>query len=131
MFKNEHTAKSSHNGNFDQMIEELVQNKVTELLSVFSERYEQVDALKESEDVLTVKEVSKLLGLNERVVREKINNGFIPAYKPPFSNKFYILKSELITEIMSGIRYRTATTINEEINIQANSRNVQLRMRLL
>ena len=109
MIKSDHMAKSSRNGNFDLMIEELVQNKVTELFSVFSERLEKADALQESEDVLSVKDVSKLLGLNERVVREKINLGFIPAYKAPFCNRFYVLKSELIREIRRGLVYSTVT----------------------
>lgn len=69
-----------------------------------------------AKEVLTTNEVAELLGMNERVVREKINLGLIPAYKPSLSSKFLVLRSQLIKEIMCGQQYKTVTTMQKEIN---------------
>jgi hypothetical protein len=106
-----HWTKSSHQENFDLMIGELVQKKVSELLSEISEVQKKTAELSTTKDILTIKDVAKLLGMNERVVRDKINCGLIPAYKPEIGNRFYVLKSELIAEIQAGARYRSISNI--------------------
>ncbi|RZJ52417.1 MAG: DNA-binding protein [Flavobacterium sp.] len=110
------TAKSSHNEDFDSIFEKLVQKAVNKLFSVYINRFEIFSHLSKAKDILTTKEVAELLGMNERVVREKINLGLIPAYKPNFSNKFLVLRSDLLREIKSGIQYKSISMINAEVN---------------
>lgn len=110
------TAKSSHNEDFDSIFEKLVQKAVHKLFSVYINRFEIFSHLSKAKDILTTKEVAELLGMNERVVREKINLGLIPAYKPNFSNKFLVLRSDLLREIKSGIQYKSISMINAEVN---------------
>ncbi|MGC4128695.1 MAG: helix-turn-helix domain-containing protein [Bergeyella sp.] len=117
-----HTAKTSHTGNFNLLIEELVQTKVTELLDDYSERLFQAENLSTTKDVLNIKDVAELLDMNERVVRDKINLGLIPAYKCSITNKFFILKQELIQEIISGIQYKSLSMINAEMNRSFDAR---------
>ncbi|BBQ08322.1 MULTISPECIES: helix-turn-helix domain-containing protein [Elizabethkingia] len=109
-------AKTSHNENFGFIIEKLVQKVVTKLFSVYVKRLDIVSQMAHAKEVLTTKDVAELLGMNERIVREKINMGLIPAYKPNFSNKFLVLKSDLLKEIMSGTQYKSISMINAEIN---------------
>ncbi|HAY3544447.1 MULTISPECIES: helix-turn-helix domain-containing protein [Elizabethkingia] len=109
-------AKTSHNENFGFIIEKLVQKVVTKLFSVYVKRLDIVSQMTHAKEVLTTKDVAELLGMNERIVREKINMGLIPAYKPNFSNKFLVLKSDLLKEIMSGTQYKSISMINAEIN---------------
>lgn len=111
-----HTAKSSHNENLDLTIEKLVQKRVSELFSVYVNRLEIVNGLKHTKEILTIKEVAELLGMNERIVRAKINSGLIPAYKPDFSNKFYVLRRDLMQEIMSGTQYKSLAMMNAEVS---------------
>lgn len=110
------TAKTSHNENFGSIIEKLVQRAVTKLFSVYVMRLDIVSQMAHSKEVLTTKDVAELLGMNERIVREKINMGLIPAYKPEFSNKFLVLKRDLFKEIMSGTQYKSASMMNTEVN---------------
>lgn len=109
-------AKTSHNENFGFIIEKLVQKVVTKLFSVYVKRLDIVSQMAHAKEILTTKDVAELLGMNERIVREKINMGLIPAYKPNFSNKFLVLKSDLLKEIMSGTQYKSISMINAEIN---------------
>lgn len=109
-------AKSSHYENFDSIIEKLVQKIVTKLFSAYVYRLEIVSAMAHTKEILTVKEVAELVGMDERGVRQKINEGLIPAYKPPFSNKFLVFKRDLMNEIMSGTTYKSLTMINAEVN---------------
>lgn len=111
-----HTAKPCHNENLDLTIEKLVQKRVSELFSVYVNRLEIVNGLKHTKEILTIKEVAELLGMNERIVRDKINSGLIPAYKPDFSNKFYVLRRDLMQEIMSGTQYKSLTMMNAEVS---------------
>lgn len=110
------SAKPSHNENLDLTIEKLVQKRVSELFSVYVNRLEIVNGLKHTKEILTIKEVAELLGMNERIVREKINSGLIPAYKPDFSNKFYVLRRDLMQEIMSGTQYKSLSMMNAEVS---------------
>ena len=50
----------------------------------------------------------------QRVV-EKINQGLIPGYKPPFSKNFLVLKRELISEIMNGSQYSTNKMLENNV----------------
>jgi len=109
-------VKSSHNEDFGSVIEKLVQKAVNKLFSVYINRFEIFSHLSKAKDVLTTKEVAELLGMNERVVREKINTGLIPAYKPDFSNKFLVLRSDLLREIKAGTQYKSISMINAEVN---------------
>ncbi|SFN06227.1 DNA binding domain-containing protein, excisionase family [Chryseobacterium oleae] len=110
------TAKSSHNENFGFIIEKLVQKIVTKLFSAYVTRLDIVSRIAHTKEVLTTKEVAELLGMNERVVREKINSGLIPAYKPEFANKFLVLRRDLMKEIMSGQQYKTLSMMKAEVN---------------
>ncbi|MDQ0068191.1 helix-turn-helix domain-containing protein [Chryseobacterium lathyri] len=110
------TAKSSYNENFGSIIEKLVQKIVTKLFSVYVTRLDIVSRIANTKEVLTTKEVAELLGMNERVVREKINSGLIPAYKPEFANKFLVLRRDLMKEIMSGQQYKTLSMMKAEVN---------------
>lgn len=116
------TAKSSHNENFGSLIEKLVHKTVEKLFFVYITRFEIFSHLSKAKDVLTTKEVAELLGMNERVVREKINLGLIPAYKPDFSNKFLVLRNDLLREIKSGMQYKSVSMMNSEVNKQFDSK---------
>lgn len=116
------TAKSSHNENFGFIIEKLVQKIVTKLFSAYVTKLDIVSRIAHTKEVLTTKEVAELLGMNERVVREKINSGLIPAYKPEFANKFLVLRRDLMKEIMSGQQYKSLSMIEAEVNRGFNSR---------
>lgn len=116
MKQNFMTAKTSHKENFGSIIEKLVQKAVTKLFSVYVMRLDIVSQMAHSKEILTTKDVAELLGMNERIVREKINMGLIPAYKPEFSNKFLVLKRDLFREIMSGTQYKSASMMNTEVN---------------
>jgi excisionase family DNA binding protein len=110
------TAKSSHNENLGFIIEKLVRKIVTKLFSAYVTRLDIVSRIAHTKEVLTTKEVAELLGMNERVVREKINSGLIPAYKPEFANKFLVLRRDLMKEIMSGQQYKSLSMIEAEVN---------------
>ncbi|MET3530481.1 hypothetical protein DRF59_06785 [Chryseobacterium flavum] len=116
------TAKSSHNENFGSIIEKLVQKIVTKLFSAYVTRLDIVSRIAHTKEVLTTKEVAELLGMNERVVRDKINSGLIPAYKPEFANKFLVLRRDLMKEIMSGQQYKSLSMIESEVNRDFDSR---------
>lgn len=116
------TAKSSHNENFGSIIEKLVQKIVTKLFSAYVTRLDIVSRIAYTKEVLTTKEVAELLGMNERVVRDKINSGLIPAYKPEFANKFLVLRRDLMKEIMSGQQYKSLSMIESEVNRDFDSR---------
>ena len=123
MIKRNHTAKSSHNGNFNYMIEELVQRKVSELFSAYIERIGLVTEITNFKPVLTIKEVSELLSMNERVVVEKIHSGIIPAYKCKINEKrFFVLQRELIKEIASGTQYKSLSMLSAEMNRSFNAK---------
>lgn len=116
------TAKSSHNENFGFIIEKLVQKIVTRLFSVYIAKLDIFSRIVQTKEVLTTKEVAELLGMNERVVRDKINSGLIPAYKPEFANKFLVLRKDLMKEIVSGQRYKSLSMIDTEVNSGFDSR---------
>ena len=122
MNNNVMTAKSSHNENFGYIIEKLVQKIVSKLFSVYVTRLDIVSRMAHTKEVLTTKEVAELLGMNERVVRDKINSGLIPAYKPEFANKFLVLRRDLMKEIMSGQQYKSLSMIEAEVNRGFDSR---------
>lgn len=120
-----HTAKSSELGNFEILLRELVQREVNSALSEISTVKNQMDRLSVSNEILTIKGVAKVLELNERVVREKINHGLIPAYKPPFSNKFYVIKDELLKTILQCERRNTLDELKERVHSDfANCKNI-------
>jgi len=116
------TAKPSYNENFGSIIEKLVQKIVTKLFSAYVSKLDIVSRLTATKEVLTTKEVAVLLGMNERVVRDKINSGLIPAYKPEFANKFLVLRRDLMKEIMSGQQYQSLSMIEAEINRDFDTR---------
>ncbi len=122
MTNNIMTAKSSHNEDFGSLIEKLVHKTVEKLFFVYITRFEIFSHLSKAKDILTTKEVAELLGMNERVVREKINLGLIPAYKPSFSNKFLVLRNDLLREIKSGMQYKSVSMMNSEVNKQFDSK---------
>mgnify|MGYP003589782059 CR=1 FL=1 len=118
-----HAAKASQNGNFNYMIEELVQRKVSELFSAYIERIGLVTEITNFKPVLTIKEVSELLSMNERVVVEKIHSGIIPAYKCKINEKrFFVLQRELIKEIASGTQYKSLSMLSAEMNRSFNAK---------
>lgn len=110
------TAKTSHNENFDSIIEKLVQRQVSEYFSAYTTELEKIIEIADSKAILTVKDVAELLDMNERVIVQKINSGLIPAYKCKITNKFFVLKQELIKEITSGTQYKSISMINAEVN---------------
>ena len=110
------TAKTSHNENFGSIIEKLVQTEVTKYLTAYATELEKLSEIALSKAVLTVKDVAELLDMNERVIVQKINSGLIPAYKCKITNKFLVLKRELIKEIASGIQYKSISMISTEVN---------------
>lgn len=110
------TAKTSHNENFGSIIEKLVQTEVTKYLTAYATELEKLSEVALSKAVLTVKDVAELLDMNERVIVQKINSGLIPAYKCKITNKFLVLKRELIKEITSGTQYKSISMISTEIN---------------
>lgn len=110
------TAKTSHNENFDSIIEKLVQRQVNEYFSAYTTELEKMIEIADSKAILTVKDVAELLDMNERVIVQKINSGLIPAYKCKITNKFLVLKQELIKEITSGTQYKSISMINAEVN---------------
>ncbi|MEF9479265.1 helix-turn-helix domain-containing protein [Chryseobacterium sp. 1B4] len=116
------TAKSSHNENFGYIIEKLVQTEVTKYLTAYATELEKLSEIALSKTVLTVKDVAELLDMNERVIVQKINSGLIPAYKCKITNKFLVLKRELIKEIASGIQYKSISMISAEVNRGFDSR---------
>lgn len=116
------TTKSSHNGNFDSIIEKLVQTEVKNYLTAYATELEKLSEIALSKAVLTVKDVAELLDMNERVIVQKINSGLIPAYKCKITNKFLVLKRELIKEIASGIQYKSISMIGAEVNRGFDSR---------
>lgn len=122
MTNNIMTVKSSHNEDFGSLIEKLVHKTVEKLFFVYITRFEIFSHLSKAKDILTTKEVAELLGMNERVVREKINLGLIPAYKPSFSNKFLVLRNDLLREIKSGMQYKSVSMMNSEVNKQFDSK---------
>ena len=123
MKNNFHKAKPSHNGNFNYMIEELVQSKVSELFSAYIERIGLVTEITNFKPVLTTKEVAELLGMNERVVVEKIHSGIIPAYKCKINEKrFFVLQRELIKEIASGTQYKSLSMLFAEMSRSFNAK---------
>lgn len=118
-----HAAKASQNGNFNLLIEELVQRKVSELFSAYIERIGLVTEITNFKPVLTTKEVSELLSMNERVVVEKIHSGIIPAYKCKINEKrFFVLQRELIKEIASGTQYKSLSMLSAEMNRSFNAK---------
>ena len=118
-----HAAKASQNGNFNLLIEELVQRKVSELFSAYIERIGLVTEITNFKPVLTIKEVSELLSMNERVVVEKIHSGIIPAYKCKINEKrFFVLQRELIKEIASGTQYKSLSMLSAEMNRSFNAK---------
>ncbi|NML70620.1 helix-turn-helix domain-containing protein [Chryseobacterium sp. RP-3-3] len=116
------TAKPSHSENFGSIIEKLVQKVVIKLFSAYVTRLDIVSRIAHTKEILTTKEVAELLGMNERVVRDKINSGLIPAYKPEFANKFLVLRRDLMKEIMSGQQYKSLSMIEAEVNRGFDSR---------
>ncbi|MBB6331091.1 excisionase family DNA binding protein [Chryseobacterium sediminis] len=116
------TVKSNHNENFGSIIEKLVQKIVTRLFYVYVAKLDIFSRIAHTKEVLTTKEVAELLGMNERVVRDKINSGLIPAYKPEFANKFLVLRKDLMNEIVSGQRYKSLSMIEAEVNRGFDSR---------
>lgn len=110
------TAKTSHNENFDSLIEKLVQRQISEYFSAYTIELEKMIEIADSKAILTVKDVAELLDMNERVIVQKINSGLIPAYKSKITNKFLIVKEELIREITSGTQYKSISMINAEVN---------------
>lgn len=123
MKNNFHKAKPSHNGNFNYMIEELVQSKVSELFSAYIERIGLVTEITNFKPVLNTKEVAELLGMNERVVVEKIHSGIIPAYKCKINEKrFFVLQRELIKEIASGTQYKSLSMLSAEMSSSFNAK---------
>lgn len=116
------TAKSSHNENFDCMIEKLVQKKVDSSFTAYVTELEKLFEIAHSKTILTVKDVAELLDMNERVIVQKINSGLIPAYKCKITNKFLVLKRELIKEITSGQQYKSLSMIEAEVNCGFDSR---------
>jgi Fe-S cluster assembly ATPase SufC len=122
MNNNVMTAKSSHNENFGSIIEKLVQTEVTKYLTAYATELEKLSEIALSKTVLTVKDVAELLDMNERVIVQKINSGLIPAYKCKITNKFLVLKRELIKEIASGIQYKSISMISAEVNRGFDSR---------
>ncbi|MDC8104776.1 helix-turn-helix domain-containing protein [Chryseobacterium sp. B21-037] len=110
------TAKTSHNENFGSIIEKLVQTEVTKYLTAYATELEKLSEIALSKAVLTVKDVAELLDMNERVIVQKINSGLIPAYKCKITNKFLVLKRELIKEIASGTQYKSISMISTEVN---------------
>ena len=118
-----HAAKASQNGNFNLLIEELVQRKVSELFSAYIERIGLVTEITNFKPVLTTKEVAELLGMNERVIVEKIHSGIIPAYKCKINEKrFFVLQRELIKEIASGTQYKSLSMLSAEMNCSFNAK---------
>lgn len=116
------TTKPSHNGNFDSRFEKLVQTEVARYLTAYATELEKLSEIALSKAVLTVKDVAELLDMNERVIVQKINEGLIPAYKCKITNKFFVLKRELIKEIASGIQYKSISMIGAEVNRGFDSR---------
>ncbi|ANF51903.1 hypothetical protein A0O34_15905 [Chryseobacterium glaciei] len=116
------TAKTSHNENFGSIIEKLVQTEVTKYLTAYAIELEKLSEIALSKAVLTVKDVAELLDMNERVIVQKINSGLIPAYKCKITNKFLVLKRELIKEIASGTQYKSISMISAEVNRGFDSR---------
>lgn len=110
------TAKTSHNENFGFIIEKLVQTEVKNYLTAYATELEKLSEIALSKAVLTVKDVAELLDMNERVIVQKINSGLIPAYKCKITNKFLVLKRELIKEIASGTKYKSISMISAEVN---------------
>lgn len=123
MKKKFYKAKASHNGDFNFIIEELVQRKVSELFSAYIEKIGLVTEISNFKPVLTTKEVAELLGMNERVVVEKIHSGIIPAYKCKINEKrFFVLQRELIKEIASGTQYKSLSMLSAEMNRLFNAK---------
>ncbi|WP_294304239.1 helix-turn-helix domain-containing protein [uncultured Chryseobacterium sp.] len=116
------TAKTSHNENFDSIIEKLVQRQISEYFSAYTTELEKMIEIADSKAILTVKDVAELLDMNERVIVQKINSGLIPAYKSKITNKFLIVKEELIKEITSGTQYKSISMINAEVNLGFDNR---------
>ncbi|MBB6370614.1 helix-turn-helix domain-containing protein [Chryseobacterium shigense] len=110
------TTKTSHNENFGSIIEKLVQTEVTKYLTAYATELEKLSEIAISKAVLTVKDVAELLDMNERVIVQKINSGLIPAYKCKITNKFFVLKRELIKEITSGTHYKSISMMKAEVN---------------
>jgi len=110
------TTKPSHNGNFDSRFEKLVQTEVAKYLTAYATELEKLSEIALSKAVLTVKDVAELLDMNERVIVQKINEGLIPAYKCKITNKFFVLKRELIKEITSGTHYKSISMMEAEVN---------------
>lgn len=110
------TTKPSHNGNFDLIIGKLVQIEVTKCLTAYATELEKLSEIARSKAVLTVKDVAELLDMNERVIIQKINAGLIPAYKSKITNKFLVLKRELIKEITLGTQYKSISMMKTELN---------------
>ena len=114
-FKIKNKADVSLTGNLNHFIEDLVKKMVTKLFYSYMQRIEIINGMKTTKDVLTTEEVAELLGMNRRSVVEKINQGLIPGYKPPFSKNFLVLKRELISEIMNGSQYRTNKMLENNV----------------
>ena len=108
--------------NLDSLLERMVQKKVTELFYVHKLTLDKVGLIAETKEVLTVKEVAILLGMDERGVRQKINEGLIPAYKPEFSNKFFVLKQDLMNEIIAGTQYKSLSMLSSKMNTSFDSK---------
>lgn len=103
-------AKSSHTENLDKKIEELVQKTIFEMLSADKKN-------DEIEDLLTVSQAAQFLSISERVLREKIKNGELPARKFSCISKYYLLKSELIECLKNqGTAYSSYDMISREVS---------------
>ncbi|MBL3547223.1 helix-turn-helix domain-containing protein [Chryseobacterium sp. KMC2] len=99
-----------------------MQTEVKNYLTAYATELEKLSEIALSKAVLTVKDVAELLDMNERVIVQKINSGLIPAYKCKITNKFLVLKRELIKEIASGIQYKSISMIGAEVNRGFDSR---------
>lgn len=108
--------------NLDSLLERMVQKKVSELFYVHKLTLDKVGVIAETKEILTVKEVAILLGMDERGVRQKINEGLIPAYKPKFSNKFLVLKQDLVNEIIAGTQYKSLSMLSAKMNTSFDSK---------
>ncbi|MCS3528644.1 helix-turn-helix domain-containing protein [Chryseobacterium sp. JUb7] len=93
-----------------------MQTEVDNRFTAYATELEKLSEIALSKAVLTVKDVAELLDMNERVIVQKINTGLIPAYKCKITNKFLVLKRELIKEITSGTHYKSISMVEAEVN---------------
>jgi len=58
-----------------------------------------MEVIMETDDILTVEQVAKILALHPRTVRNKIERGIIPAHRLPDSRRLYIRRSDLLAAL--------------------------------